>query len=413
MGERLNLIVYLRDREYFFYSGEKKISGVFDSEQDRTLFLKENRVSSVFIVFSKPLIFFRSIEFPFSSLKKVADVVVEESADLFPLPSEQLEFFWYPVSIEKSKTRIYVIGIEKNRIEQWNRLRTTYRFKVSTILEPFLICSYVSKILQSTTFRCIFIDGNYIADYKVQNNVIIESRSMYEEEPASISGIFEETGLPLVCLGDTSKIADVKNCKSINLKKECLSSCIFTILESFPVSSIKRLFKIYPAKTSAVAVNWLFIAGFLLFFLIAGIMFKPVFIAKQVQLELESVEKEMEQTFRSAFPDVKRVVNPLIQARERIRNIGEIQTTIPKVSVLSIMQNISDIIPERISFRVNQMSLRNQDLFLACSTNNLENVEQITQIFKNVKGFESVKVGSIMPESGQITFNLLIRVSVK
>ncbi|HOL36037.1 MAG TPA: hypothetical protein PKW86_09230, partial [bacterium] len=98
------------------------------------------------------------------------------------------------------------------------------------------------------------------------------------------------------------------------------------------------------------------------------------------------------------------------QVRERLRNVGEVQKLVPRISIISIMEAISSIVPENIPFKVSQMSVRGSDLFLVCSTDTLENVESVSQCFKKVKIFDNVKVAGIMPESDQVSFNLLVKI---
>ena len=145
---------------------------------------------------------------------------------------------------------------------------------------------------------------------------------------------------------------------------------------------------------------------------LAGIMFRPILISKQYQEKVNSVNKKMEEVFKSAFPNVSRIVNPIIQAKEHLKNFQDVQQIMPKISVISIMSTISRVVPENVPFKVSQMSLRGNDLFLTCLTDTLENVEIISQIFKKADLFSSVKVGGIAPESGQITFNLLMKVKI-
>jgi|GEM_PF-1013701 len=416
MGEKLNLIVYMRDKELFFYAGANKVSGVFQSEQDISGFLDENRVSSLTLVFSRPAIFIRTLEFPFSSLKKISDVVLEESSPLFPVPADELEFFWYPVLREKGKTTVSVIAFEKVKIEKWQRYGSSYKFRMDFYFEPFVLAGYVSRTTQQSNYICVFIDGNYVSRLVVKNNVVVESSSMYCE-PERIENVFSEIvadnseKLPVFCLGDTSVSGRTGNCRILPLQKGDFSSYFFSLYELFPALFSVVPFRLYSARRTEVSLNFAVISGFLLFFAISGVMMRPLFIARQAQTKLDSVNRQMEQTFKAAFPDAVKIVNPLVQARERLRNLGDVQQIVPRNSVISIMKTISEIVPENIMFKVSQMSLRGLDLFLTCSTDTLENVEVLTQTFKKAKNFQDVKVGGIMPESDRITFNLLIKLA--
>ncbi|MGC8805059.1 MAG: hypothetical protein ACP5QD_03910, partial [Candidatus Ratteibacteria bacterium] len=113
----MNLIVYLRDRDFYFLQSDKKrVCGFFESDQDISEFLKENKISTLTLVFSRPSIFIRTLSFPFSSLKKISEVLPNELAPLFPVPVDALECFWYVVSKEKSKNTVSVLAVEKNKI---------------------------------------------------------------------------------------------------------------------------------------------------------------------------------------------------------------------------------------------------------------------------------------------------------
>lgn len=416
MGERLNLTVYIRDREFFYYSGTKKISGIFESEKEVLDFLKENKVASLTVILSRPAIFVRKLQFPFSSLKKISQVILEEASPLFPVSAENLEFFWYPVEVEKSKTTVSVVSFEKSKIEKWKRLSISHRFKIRTIFEPFILSNYIWKTIQQASFAGIFIDANYVSRIIVRNNLVIESSSMYIEHEmleSDLLHLIEENteGLPVVCLaGSGFPGGNTGNFKIISLERKDFPSTMFSLIESYP-GILSVPVKLYSVKKAGVSINSALVVWIILFLALSSLMLKPVFIAKQAQSKLDTLNRQMEQIFKSAFPEVTRVINPLVQARERLKNTGDVQQSIPKISVISIMRTISDIVPEKVPFKVSQMSLRGSDLFLTCSTDTLENVEVLVQIFNRVKSFRDIKVGGIMPEGGQVSFTLLIKVA--
>jgi len=412
----LNLIVYLRDKEFYLYhSEEKKIQSVFETEQDVLDFFTENKVTSLSLIFSRPLVFVRTLEFPFSGLKKISQVLPEESASLFPVPAEELELFWYPVSREKTKTTILILGVERKRIERWQKLKSSFKFSMRIGLEPFVLTNYVSKTISERNYLLVFIDENYIAKYRVENSVIVESSSSFLE-PGMLDEYLEETrseksNLPVILLGEPVSGKRGADFRVISQKKsDSCVSMLFALFESFPNLPLNPAFKIFNVRYSEIAVSPVLIFAVCVYLGIAGIMFRPYFVARHYQEKVNSINRQMEELFRASFPDVSRVVNPVIQARENLKNSQGIQQIVPKISVISIMSTISKIVPENIPFKISQMSLRGRDLFLNCLTDTLENVEIISQCFRETELFSGVKVGGIMPESGQITFNLLIKI---
>ncbi len=419
MGEKLNLIVYVRDREfYFYYSEGKSLQGVFESDQDLSKFFTENKVKNLFLIFSRPLIFIRSLEFPFSSLNKISQILPEESTSLFPVGLEELELFWYPVGREKTRTSVLIMGIEKKRIEKWQNIKASFRFNMKVGFEPFVLANYVSKTISDRNYTIIFIDKNYIAKYRVENNIVVEGSSCFFEQQdyldEYLNGIKnEKINLPVIVLGDLSPNKLMPNFRMISPKKsESCISMFFALFQHHPNLSILPVFKIFTVSRSEITVNPALICGLCVYLGIAGLMFRPVILARHYQEKVADVNKQMEEVFRVAFPDVSRIVNPLIQAKEHLKNFQDVQKVMPKISVISIMSTISRVVPENVPFKVSQMSLRGNDLFLTCLTDTLENVEIISQIFKKADLFSSVKVGGIAPESGQITFNLLMKVKI-
>jgi len=417
MGEKLNLIVYVRDREfYFYYSEGKSLQGVFESDQDLSKFFTENKVKNLFLIFSRPLIFIRSLEFPFSSLNKISQVLPEESTSLFPVGLEELELFWYPVGREKTRTSVLIMGIEKKRIEKWQNIKASFRFNMKVGFEPFVLANYVSKTISDRNYTIIFIDKNYIAKYRVENNIVVEGSSCFFEQQdyldEYLNGIKnEKINLPVIVLGDLSPNKLMPNFRMISPKKsESCISMFFALFQHHPNLSILPVFKIFTVSRSEITVNPALICGLCVYLGIAGLMFRPVILARHYQEKVADVNKQMEEVFRVAFPDVSRIVNPLIQAKEHLKNFQDVQKVMPKISVISIMATISGIIPEHIPFKISQMSLRGNDLFLTCLTDTLENVEIVSQIFKKAEMFGAVKIGGITPEAGQITFNLLIKI---
>lgn len=415
MGEKLNLFVYIREREFYFYSGPKKVSGVFESEQHIFDFLKENKVTQLVIIFSRPAIFIRTLEFPFSSLKKISQVIPEEAAPLFPVSSDELEFFWYPVSRERSKAVVTVIAIERSKVEKWRKHADTRKCRIKIIFEPFILSSFISRVTMRDSFSAVFVDDNYVSKTTVKDNKVIESYSLYtqadfqKEEFMTIINSGDRS-LPVVCISEPGRFTEnIQLFRIISVEKNEFPTIIFSLLESHP-HIIQSTFKLYPVQQKRVSISPAVFAGVVLFFGICAMMFRPYFIAKQAQASLDELNKQMEQIFKQAFPEVTRVVNPLVQARERLKNTGELQQIIPKISIISIMRVISEIVPENIPFKVSQMSLRGSDLFLSCSTNTFENVDALFQIFTRSNIFQQIKVGGIMPEGDQISFTLLLKV---
>ncbi|HPP66363.1 MAG TPA: hypothetical protein PKX05_00430 [bacterium] len=413
----MNLIVYVRDREfYFYYSEGKSLQGVFESDQDLSKFFTENKVKNLFLIFSRPLIFIRSLEFPFSSLNKISQILPEESTSLFPVGLEELELFWYPVGREKTRTSVLIMGIEKKRIEKWQNIKASFRFNMKVGFEPFVLANYVSKTISDRNYTIIFIDKNYIAKYRVENNIVVEGSSCFFEQQdyldEYLNGIKnEKINLPVIVLGDLSPNKLMPNFRMISPKKsESCISMFFALFQHHPNLSILPVFKIFTVSRSEITVNPALICGLCVYLGIAGLMFRPVILARHYQEKVADVNKQMEEVFRVAFPDVSRIVNPLIQAKEHLKNFQDVQKVMPKISVISIMATISGIIPEHIPFKISQMSLRGNDLFLTCLTDTLENVEIVSQIFKKAEMFGAVKIGGITPEAGQITFNLLIKI---
>jgi len=418
MGEKLNLIVYIRDKKFYLYSsGETKIQGIFENSEDTSDFFAKNKVNNLTLIFSRPLIFIRTLDFPFSNLSKISQVLPEESSALFPVPTEELELFWYPISREKTKTTVLILGIEKKRIEEWQKMKSSFKFSMKIGFEPFVLMNYLSKTISDRRYLLVFIDGNYIARYRVENNAIVEGSSSFFE-PGSLEDTLneiksEETNLPLILVGDIPTGKNISGFRVILPKKS--ESCISIFLALFENSqnlSVSPNFKIFTVRYSEITVNPLLILVVCVYLCLAGIMFRPVLISKQYQEKVNSVNKKMEEVFKSAFPNVSRIVNPIIQAKEHLKNFQDVQQIMPKISVISIMSTISRVVPENVPFKVSQMSLRGNDLFLTCLTDTLENVEIISQIFKKADLFSSVKVGGIAPESGQITFNLLMKVKI-
>lgn len=110
--------------------------------------------------------------------------------------------------------------------------------------------------------------------------------------------------------------------------------------------------------------------------------------------QLAELDREIEAVFKSTFPEVTRVVNPLQQMQLKIKEAGEgsagLDASGSQVRVIDILNSLSQQIPASVDVQVNRMVLGTDNVVLSGTTDNFNTVDDIkgrlakAELFKNV-----------------------------
>ena len=153
------------------------------------------------------------------------------------------------------------------------------------------------------------------------------------------------------------------------------------------------------------------LAAVVLIMLLANVIFNYFSTEKRV----ETIEEQVESIFRSAFPEVTRIVDPLQQmqgkideAKKTTLSAGADRNQIPMIDVLN---EISRRIPKSVDVIVSRMVIGDDNVLITGNTGAFNFVDEIKGALENSKLFESVTIVSTNKEQkgNRIRFRLKVK----
>ncbi len=134
--------------------------------------------------------------------------------------------------------------------------------------------------------------------------------------------------------------------------------------------------------------------------LLLALLLVNLFIKAQLnQRELAALEAEIKRNLITTIPDVKRVVNPLSQARTRM---GEMEarvrvfegTSVAGLSPLNILRELSFRLPSSLSVQLLEVSIDDEGISLSGTTNSFDSVNRLQRHLQESPFFREVKISS-------------------
>jgi hypothetical protein len=408
----MNLTVYIREKDYFFLDGRlASASGVFSSSADAERLLDENRVRNVFLVFSRPKVFFRTLNFSLTSLKKIALVIEGEIAGLFPVPLQELDIHWHPIRKDKDGFAVLVCAIERKLLAPWEQLRKKYHFRLTVGFESSVIMNTLEKSARRGDCSALFADHNYLAYYRLRDGIMTGGFSCFPEKDhrARFVEFQQLSGSPenVYYFGNQRLEADFPDVQSVISVPgdEETGTVFFKTFAPFSAQKISVPFKTYRTKPPRTIFHPGLILAGIVYLGIVFYLVRPVFLEKKLRRQLDYEKARMEDVFRRTFPDVTNIVNPLAQARERLKVASPGNTPV-RISPVAIMAKIAQIVPEQIPFKVFQLTANGQNLFLSCQTDGLKQIDLIGKKFMADSFFSDVKISGISFTAGGVNFTI-------
>jgi len=111
-----------------------------------------------------------------------------------------------------------------------------------------------------------------------------------------------------------------------------------------------------------------------------------------------TLDKNITQVFRKAFPDVKRIVDPLQQARVKLKEIEDSAIMLPgvkgKKGVLELLRDISERIPKSVDMHVSRMVVDPDTVRISGHTDTFNAVDNIKNGLEPSAHFSGVTITS-------------------
>lgn len=115
---------------------------------------------------------------------------------------------------------------------------------------------------------------------------------------------------------------------------------------------------------------------------------------------VQGLHARMVQTYREVFPRVRRVVDPVVQMRQ---GVAQAQEKLKGVAAfgpdstgpLRLLRELSERIPPRLQWTVNQLSFSPQEVSLQGKTDSFDAVQEIRRALETSPLFSSVRVNNV------------------
>lgn len=134
------------------------------------------------------------------------------------------------------------------------------------------------------------------------------------------------------------------------------------------------------------------------------------------QSRLDSIDRQITQTFQAAIPEVKRIVNPAHQMRTKLK---EMQQETPQFAqsgrshrVMDMLRAISERIPADANVVLNQLVIGPDAILLSGDTDTFNTVNTIQQRLEQDPAFTSVSISSANQQKSGNLINFKIRIQL-
>ncbi|MCM8830121.1 MAG: hypothetical protein NC824_03895, partial [Candidatus Omnitrophica bacterium] len=369
------------------------------------------------IIVSKPQLIFRQIEFPFRNKKKVYMVIPSELEETLPESIDNFFFSFDMFPSGKNKTVVNVYAIHSELVNYWNNIAKKYKAKLYFLADTLLFYKFLKQSIDEKDYIAIYVEDEYLLLNIIENGILTGSYS-YEltqsakaESITLIEDILKKKKYPLFICGAQEidrefGIVEGK-VQYISLPAGTKKKYLFHHLSS--LSGFKRIFlplKLFSGRKFSVSSSVLLFVFFIISFLLCVPYFKVV----EKQKELIRIEEDMRQIFISTFPDVQVIVNPLIQAREKIIKTGDLREGIP--SVLEVMVEITVAFPENIDAKIDLFRVMNDTITLSGNASSLKTLEKIKDRIEKSERFTIIDVGKISFDvNNRANFTITLKVN--
>jgi len=138
---------------------------------------------------------------------------------------------------------------------------------------------------------------------------------------------------------------------------------------------------------------------------------------RQLTADNNRLKGEMEAIFKNTFPEITRIVNPLVQMEGKLREVQAPEISIPLFNdekrILNILSDISGKIPETLKIHVSRLVVDQESVQVKGTTDAFNNVNIIKNNLADSDSYSEVKIVSAAADKkkGGIRFELKLQLS--
>jgi len=417
---RIVTLYPLQNRIIFAVNGSYgRKQGVL-GETELEPFFSENPPDILNVILPKPEILFRKLEFAFSSRRSIRLVIPQELENVLPEPPENYHYCFEFHPGGKGKTAVNVYAVKNTVCSSWKNLVRKYTSKVFFFSDTVLLHLLLKQFPAGSDSIAVYGISNYLLINLTENGLLSGSYS-YDfgiSDAGRIREILSEF-LSRKELG-VFVISDDEIRKQIEIPAERLHDIpalpqtekqylFHSLLSINPYKRPLRLRKLHHAgrfplyETVILAV----------FLAVSALSLSPYFRIPARERQIKALDRKMDETFLAAIPEATKIVNPLVQMKEKIaerKSVNDVISGYP--SVLKIMAEITALFPDNTTASIDQFTVAGDTLTLSGSTNSLKSLETIKEKIEGSQGFTVVDMGTISYDAkNRVNFNITLGIT--
>ncbi|MBW2328428.1 MAG: pilus assembly protein PilM [Deltaproteobacteria bacterium] len=137
---------------------------------------------------------------------------------------------------------------------------------------------------------------------------------------------------------------------------------------------------------------------------------------RSLRKKYDSLAGKMEQVFQESFPDVTRIVDPLVQMRAKLQEAQEPTVSMPLFTqekrILAILADISARVPDTISMHVSRLVVDQDSVKIKGTTDAFNNVNVIKKVLARSARFSEVNIVSATKAKDRAVIRFEIRLQL-
>jgi type II secretion system protein L len=387
---------------------------------------------------------FRNLSVPFHDIKKIRQILPFELEPALPIPVEELIFDFEAVKRDKHED-LLTFSVKKKEIQRYLDLLGSVNLRPAVIMPGgYAAARFISSMThESDDFLFIDTGENHHTIYAVCSGHVRMVRTLpvaNDGNPAlrnlettmqrTFTALQESLGIavnpstvfsagpqaPLLAAGNGSSmllgipVRPIDGIRTFPRLKGSLDTpdwqsgrldiaLALALMETEAVTGVN-----FSTERSTIQHYWseyrknIILTAVLLGIALVTALGAQVLGVNAKERRLAELDRQIEAVFRSTFPEVTRVVNPLQQMQIKIKEAGDgnigFDLTGARVRVIDILNALSLQIPSSADVKVNRMVVGADNVVLSGDTDTFNTVDDIKGRLEEADLFKSVTISS-------------------
>lgn len=412
------LTLYIRQEKILYAVGQEKgFVGIKDVES----LLERKKAGVLNVIVSKPDLVFRKIEMPFAGIKKIRLVLPQELEETLPESPSKYYYHYEFGRASAGKRIVNVYAVKDGVYNYWRDIAKKQRVKLFFFSDTILFDSLIENNTAESNYMGIYAVEDYILINVADNGRLSGSYSCQfkESEKEKTKGVLEtmlsSKKLPVLFFGHDNIKEELRltaeNIQEMKFFPGADKEYLFAdIINNKPYKQKFLRFKKLAEKRKLPA----YAASFILFLLLTSLLSAlPYFKLSEKERHRDEIISGMESKFQETCPDVTKIVDPLVQIKEKIaEKKNKIDAVAGYPSVLKAMADVTSLFPEDVEVEIEQLTLAANNLTILGRIKTLKDLEAVKARSEAAREFSTVNIGAIsFDDKSRVNFNITMEIS--